>query len=84
MTTGTGKWCANGSLTFKDEDTDWSPAGFPGKVVCLICHRDVRVRKDGRIAKHVWQPVNPNVDVGDTSTNSQANRAARAFERTRK
>lgn len=85
MTTGTGKWCANGTMTFRSEDTDWhAESGEFGKVKCLKCDRLIRVTVDGDIAKHVWQPKDPNVKPGDTSTNSQANRAMRAFERTRK
>ena len=81
MTTGTGKWCSNGSLTFRAEDMSATTSGYP---VCKLCLRRVRLRKDGRISKHVWQTKLTNIDVGDHSSNSQANRAMRAFERTRK
>ena len=80
--TGYGDLCAGGMKPFND-----------GRMFkdgrCTACNRPLTPWKDGHIPPHVWAPkeelfgkaakqVNPSV------YNSDSNRAARAFQRTRK
>ena len=52
--------------------------------VCLLCERPIGTFKDGAVHPHSWQPVDPNVDVQDYSTNAISNLAERARQRTKK
>lgn len=54
-----------------------------GDGTCSLCGRRPGLTAAGLVKRHVWSLKLTNIDVGDTSSNSQANRAARAFERTR-
>lgn len=75
---------SDGSVTLRGQDEReaiiWTAKG----ALCPKCRRDVPlVHEKNRLSAHVWEPKETNIEVGDKSTNSQANRAMRAFERNR-
>lgn len=80
-TIGFGAWCAGGQPPF-NSGAYVHRSGTPGDptLTCKFCSRVVTRRKDGSIARHVWEIVNESEKPG---ANTQATRAARAFARTR-
>ena len=93
--TGTGGECAASmpALTFvvnradgsvylrgqnEREVVKWVP---PDHAVCPLCGRTVLIRKDGKgLAAHVWEPKQSDARK-PRGYESDANRAARAFEK---
>lgn len=82
--TGYGPNCAGGAAPFND-GRYIQKSGQPGapSYTCVLCQRVVNLKADGTVKPHVWERKLENVKVGDRVSNSQANLARRAFERTR-
>ena len=73
-----GNLCSIGTLVF---DAYYAPLLRDGTRECSSCGRKVRLLKNGKVARHVWELAHGSAEK--PSENSTANRAARAFERTR-
>jgi hypothetical protein len=81
--TGFGPNCAGGQAPWNDGRMA-QKVGQPGQphYLCTLCQREFAM-VNGRIPQHVYELKLTNVAVGDKVPNSQANLAARAFNRTR-
>ena len=75
---GFGDRCAAGEPPFNQR-----AYMLKGDGQCTVCGRWPGLTQKGLVKRHVYQPKETNIDVGDRSTNSQANRAMRAVERMR-
>lgn len=49
-----GRWVDTGHWVYRKPKT--VPTAMPGRAVCSVCDREMRVLKDGTIGVHNWRP----------------------------